>query len=297
MPKTRLFFIMLAFSVLFSMSSAQQAPYTIYEPVVVNVYPHDDAAFTQGLEIHEGTFYESTGNAGPLPFSTLRQVEIETGEVIRSLDVRRPDAEMQGDNPPAEYFAEGLTRAGDQLLQLTWRAGEVFRYDIETFERLETQTYEGEGWGLCYDGEALYMTDGSSYLQRRDPETFALLDRKLVHLNQAVNLNNQAVTVEVIANRRNGGLVRGNLNELECVGDYVYANIWYADVIVQIDKRDGRVVGLIDATQLLTEAEFAALPSGATLNGIAYNAESETFFITGKLWPRIFEVRLEARNN
>lgn len=238
-------------------------------PEVLNVYPHDEQAFTQGLIWLDGSLYESTGQRGE---STLREVNPQTGEVIRSVDVRRPIEELTGANPKPEYFAEGLELVNGQLIQLTWLAGEAFVYDLDTFEKLDTYTYEGQGWGLCTDERYLYMSDSSQYLSIREMDTFELIGRMLVTVGgQPLNAN--------------------LLNELECVGDVIYANLWQTDFIVQIDKFNGEVLAVIDAADLLTAEERATLGSGAVLNGIAYNPESDTFFITGKDWSWMFEVQ------
>lgn len=223
-------------------------------PEVLKTYPHDEEAFTQGLLLENGHFYESTGIYGQ---STLREVIPETGEVLREVAL------------PEEYFAEGLTLVEDRLIQITWQEGTAFVYDLETFEQVDTFSYEGEGWGLCYDGEAIVMSDGSPTLTMRDPETFEALE-----------------TVEI---KLDGQPVE-RLNELECVDGFVYANIWQTDTIVKIDEA-GRVVEEIDASNLLPEAERAQLVPDAVLNGIAYDAEAGTFFLTGKLWPKMLEVR------
>jgi len=144
-------------------------------------------------------------------------------------------------------------------------------YDFGALELIDAIEYEGEGWGLCFDGRYLFMSDGSSFLSVRDPQTFELIFRG------AVTLDERLVPAQL-------------LNELECVGERIYANAWNTDYIFRIDKLTGVVTGLIDASGLLTDAERADLPAGAVLNGIAYNPESETFYITGKLWPKIFEV-------
>lgn len=223
-------------------------------PEVLTTYPHDVNAFTQGLLLDDGHFYESTGIYGR---STLREVIPETGEVLREVSL------------PPEYFAEGLTLVDDRLIQITWREGTAFVYDLDTFEQTDTYTYEGEGWGLCYDGEQIVMSDGSPTLTLRDPETFGVTGT----IN--VTLNGQGVE---------------KLNELECVDGFVYANIWQSDSIVKIDK-SGAVVEEIDASNLLPEDVRARLVQDAVLNGIAYDAEAETFFLTGKLWPTMLEVR------
>jgi glutamine cyclotransferase len=222
--------------------------------VVQARYPHDPSAFTQGLVFADGRFYESTGLYGE---STLREVIPESGEVIRSLPLE------------ARYFGEGLALADDRLIQLTWRSGVAFVWDADTFELLDTFRYETEGWGLCFDGADLWMSDGSAVLVRRDPDTFAVRGR-----------------VEVT----DRGEPLGLLNELECVGDHVYANVWQTDTIVRIDKETGRVAATIDASGLLGQEERAALNAQAVLNGIAWDPETERFWLTGKLWPAVFEV-------
>ncbi|HUN05137.1 MAG TPA: glutaminyl-peptide cyclotransferase [Aggregatilineales bacterium] len=239
-------------------ATAEVAQIELLRPVVLNTYPHDTNAFTQGLLLHEGVFYESTGRVG---LSTLRKVEIESGEVLQSVDV------------PPPVFAEGLTLVDDRLIQITWQSNEAYVYDLETFEKLETFNYEGEGWGICYDGESLWMSDGSNILTERDPVTFEVLD-----------------TVEVLAWEQPVTM----LNELECVDDVVFANIWQTDFIVRIDKATGTVTGLVDGSELLTVEQRQELEPGAVLNGIAWNPEDETFYLTGKLWPSVFEVQLES---
>ncbi len=249
---------------------AQSANPQVLVPEVINTYPHDPEAFTQGLLWYEGKLYESTGLRGQ---SSLREVALETGEVLRQVDVTRPQSELAAGT--LDYFAEGLERVGDSLIQITWTEGEAFVYDITTFERTTTFNYEGEGWGLCYDGKYLYMSDSTQFLDLRDPVTFELI------VSFAITLNGSLLQPQL-------------LNELECVGDYVYANLWQTDYIVQIDKTNGVVTSVIDASSLLTEEQRASQlnrDSGAVLNGIAYNPETDTFFITGKKWDTLFEVR------
>ncbi|MBO9310139.1 MAG: glutaminyl-peptide cyclotransferase [Chloroflexi bacterium] len=235
---------------------AQTPPPERLRVQIHSVRPHDPSAFTQGLLIHNGFFYESTGLHGR---STLRKVDMRTGEVLQQL------------NLPARFFAEGLALVGERLIQLTWQEQVAFVYDLETFEQRETFTYTGEGWGLCYDQEAdeLYMSDGSHVLYVRDPETFSVVRQLEIVLDDVP--------------------IR-NLNELECVGDSIYANIWFSDQILRIDKRTGRITAIIDASNLLTPEERKAIGSSGTLNGIAYDAETKRFFLTGKLWQWIFEV-------
>jgi glutamine cyclotransferase len=240
------------------LASCQRVTVETLVPEVINRYPHDESAFTQGLLLHEGDFFESTGLTGR---SSLREVLL-TGEVQRRRDL------------DDELFGEGLARVGDQLIQLTWLHGRAFVYDLETFEELKVFSYETEGWGLCYDGEHLYMTDGSSTLFRRNSSTFELLEEIEVTLS---------------------GEPLRRLNELECVGGHVYANVFTTDTIVKIDKKTGKVVAEIDASNLLSAEESRNLDTNAVLNGIAFDPQKEVFYLTGKLWPALFEVRFVKR--
>lgn len=228
-------------------------------PEVIARYPHDSNAFTQGLLYYRGSLFESTGLEGA---SSLREVDLDSGEVMR---MRPLDDTL---------FGEGLARIDDELWQITWQNGRAFRYELDTFDLVRSYSYLGEGWGICSDGEQLFMSDGSHQITVRDPATFAELRRI------PVTLDDEPVV---------------RLNELECVGDAIYANVWQTDTIVKIDRSSGRVVSEIDASGLLSAEERAELPTGAVLNGIAYNPDSDTFFLTGKLWPSLFEVRLVPR--
>lgn len=231
--------------------------FELFIPEIVSVRPHDATSWTQGLLVHpDGTLYESAGLDGE---SDLRQVDGKTGEILRIHEL------------PVEFFAEGLALVDDRLIQITWKNQVAFVWDVETFELLDEFSYEGEGWGLCYDGEVLYMSDGSANLFKRDPETFELLE-----------------TIPVLYE----GQPISALNELECVDESVYANIWYEDWIVRIDKITGAVTGLIDGSVLLTPEERTELGSSAVLNGIAYDPETGHFLLTGKWWRKLFEVRL-----
>jgi len=235
----------------------------IYEVDVLEELPHDTGAYTQGLLLHEGSFYESTGRRP----STLREVDPETGDVLRLIELDE------------EYFAEGLALVDERLYQLTWTSEVVFVYDLETFELLETMAYEGEGWGLCYDGEYLYRSDGTEIIYVHDPETFELVDEITVRL---FDLSVDEVFI--------GGRTLSEINELACVGDKIYANVWFLDLILRIDIETGQITGLIDAANLLPEDVRAELESQAVLNGIAYDEENEVFYLTGKLWPAMFQV-------
>lgn len=224
-------------------------------PEVIRVLPHDEGAYTQGLLLHGGRFYESTGQYGR---SSLREVDPETGEVLR---IRELDE---------EYFGEGLALVGDRLIQLTWKEETAFVWDLETFEQVGSFTYEGEGWGLCFDGSSLYMTSGGVFLQRRDPNTFELLD--LIPVQQDEESVRQ-------------------VNELACVGQFIYGNVFPSDRIVKIRKATGEVVAEIDGSVLVPDPGRPTT-TGSVLNGIAHDPASDTFYLTGKLWPAMFHVRL-----
>lgn len=227
----------------------------ILVPEVISVRPHDTGSYTQGLLLYDGFLYESAGREGE---SDVRKVDPLTGEILQK-------AELQ-----AEIFAEGLALVDNTLIQLTWKNGYAFVYDRETFTFIKAFQYFGEGWGLCYDGSSLWMSNGSSILYALDPETFSQQQTREVTLL---------------------GLPIESLNELECVGDDIYANIYLTDRIVRIDKATGNVTGVIDAAGLLTPEERSQLGHGHVLNGIAYDAENDTFLLTGKYWPKLFEVR------
>ncbi len=239
---------------------------------VLNTYPHDVKAFTQGLVYQDDIFYEGTGLRGN---STLRKVDPETGEVLTG--VRLPD----------EFFGEGVAVLGDKVYQLTWQANTGFIFDKADFQLLDQFSYPTEGWGLTHDGERLIMSDGTANLYFMDPETLE-----------------QIGSVEVRDDQ--GPIVR--LNELEYIDGLVYANVWQTDRIAQIDPENGQVVGWIDLSGLLTEDDFGQMNetlnpnndpatenwirSGGVLNGIAYDAENGRLFVTGKLWPKLVEIEL-----
>ncbi len=240
----------------------------IFRARVVNTFPHDPQAYTQGLFWHAGHLYESTGKRGA---SSLRRVALETGEVtaIRPID----DA----------LFGEGAVQWGDRIISLTWQAGMALVHSLETLEPVEVFSYEGEGWGLTSDGAQLIMSDGTPVLRFIDPERFSETGTLTVTLN--------------------GRPIR-NLNELEWVNDRIYANLWQTDYIAIIDPDSGVVDGLIDLSDLLTPKERAALADEGegrystlklrnnVLNGIAYNTEQGRLFVTGKNWPKLFEIEL-----
>jgi glutamine cyclotransferase len=222
---------------------------------VLGSVPHDRGSYTQGLVWSDGALYESAGQYGE---SDLRQVDPKTGKVLRSVAL------------PDRYFAEGLARVGDRLIQITWHEGVALLYDLATFERRGELPYSGEGWGLCHDGKRLIMSDGSNRLTFRDPATFATTG------GVDVTLQGKPVT---------------SLNELECVDGAVYANIYGTQQIVRMDPETGRVTAVIDASGLLTREDVAG--GAEVMNGIAYKPETKTFLLTGKLWPKMFEVVFE----
>lgn len=223
---------------------------------VLETLPHDSTAYTQGLVFHGGFLYESTGRYGQ---STVRRVDPASGEVL----ARTPLDEA--------YFGEGLAVVGDVLVQLTWQENVAFVWDLETLELRDSVAVEGRGWGACYDGEALYTTSGGSILTRRDPSSLEPLEE-----------------IQVVRD----GSPLWQINELECVGDAIYANIFQSDDIVRIDSSTGRVEVVFQAAGLVPAA-FRGSPE-AVLNGIAYDEATDSFYLTGKLWPVMYRVRLEG---
>ena len=232
------------------------APLPMFGYTVVHTYPHDRDAFTQGLQVLDGAFYEGTGLNGR---SSIRKVKIETGEVLQKRDV------------PAQYFGEGITVRGNELFQLTWQSGVALVYDRATFAPKRQFKYSGEGWGLTQDTTTLIMSDGSEFLRFLDPGTFA--EKRRVRVTVA-------------------GAPLKNLNELEYVKGEVFANVWQTDYVARIDPATGNVNGYIDFRGLLTSREREATD---VLNGIAYDEATDRLFITGKLWPRVFEVRVTRK--
>jgi glutamine cyclotransferase len=221
---------------------------------VVHTYPHDAQAFTQGLIYLDGHIYESAGQYGK---SSLREEDLDTASIVKFADV------------PAKYFAEGLTDWGNTLIQLTWQEHVALVYDRATFHFLRTLPYTGEGWGLTHDDKSIILSDGSAQLRFLDPATFHELRR---------------ITV------KDRGKPIDQLNELEYIHGEIYANIWHQDRIARISPATGRVLGWIDLAGLLPAPEHST--PEAVLNGIAYDAQHDRLFVTGKLWPKIFEIRL-----
>jgi len=220
---------------------------------VVRTFPHDPQAFTQGLVFLDGVLYEGTGINGR---STLRKVKLENGEVLK----------VQSIEP--QHFGEGITAVGDTIVQLTWQGGVGFVYDRATFRRTRTFNYSGEGWGLAFDGTRLIMSDGTEYLRFLDPQTLKVTGRLLV---------------------RDGAKPVLNLNELEMVKGELLANIWPTTSIARISLKTGQVTGWIELSGLLDPRDAAGVD---VLNGIAYDASGDRLFVTGKLWPKLFQIEI-----
>ncbi len=227
----------------------------VYGYEVVHTYPHDPQAFTEGLFYLDGFLYESTGLEGR---SSIRKEKLETGEVVRKIDV------------PAQYFGEGIVNWKGHLVSLTWKSQVGFVYDLATFKLRKRFSYTGEGWALTQDGKRLIMSDGTSELRFLDPATLAEIGRL-------------PVTYE-------GKPVR-NVNELEWVKGRIYANVWHTNMLILIDPDSGAITGVVNLTGLLAPQEAPAGQEGV-LNGIAYDAVHDRLFVTGKNWPKLFEIRV-----
>ena len=227
-------------------------PYYSYR--VIQTYPHDPTAFTQGLVFHQGALYEGTGLVGE---STLRKVELESGTVLQRLSL------------PAEQFGEGIAIDGERIFQLTLSSGIGYIYDLGSFRQLATFSYSGKGWGLTHDGRRLILSDGTATLRFLDPESLEELGR-----------------LSVTA----GGQPVVGLNELEFVEGEIFANLWDTDRVARISPETGEVVGWIDLAGLLPPEDRG--PRIDVLNGIAYDSERGRLFVTGKRWPTLFEIEL-----
>ena len=225
----------------------------VYGYRIVHVYPHDPNAFTQGLQYVDGVIYEGTGVNGR---SSIRKVKLETGEVLQQRDLAKA------------YFGEGITVWNTDLIQLTWQSNVAFVYDRNTFEPRRTFAYKGEGWGLTHDGTNLIMSDGTNQLRVLDPATFA--ERRRIKVTAV-------------------GVPLEHLNELEYLKGEILANIWTTDSIARVSPDSGRVTGYIDLHGLLSPAERRSVD---VLNGIAYDQQNDRLFVTGKLWPKLFEIKI-----
>jgi glutamine cyclotransferase len=252
------FFVSFLLVLVLGVSSCSSPVTTLSVPVytyrIVNTYPHDQGAFTQGLAFENGVLYEGTGLYGK---SSLRKVDLETGNVLQTYEL------------PPKYFGEGITVFEDIIVQLTWKSKLGFIYDKNNFELLRNFTYATEGWGITHDGERLLMSDGTSTLYFLNPENFSTIGRIEVHENSS------PIT---------------GLNELEYVKGKIFANVWPTDSVAIIDPHSGQVSGWIDLSGLLP-SQYHSAPVDV-LNGIAYDPANDRLFVTGKLWPWLFEIKL-----
>lgn len=224
---------------------------------VVHVYPHDATAFTQGLEFRGGYLYEGTGLYGR---SSVRKEKLETGQILQQVQLG------------PEYFGEGITVLNERLLELTWQAQIGFVYDQASFRVVRSFGYSGEGWGLASDGSSIYMSDGSAHIRCLDPVSYRETRRIKVH---------------------DGNVAVMQLNELECVRGEIYANVWHSWRIARISPGDGSVLGWIDCRGIIAPEELH--DPEAVLNGIAYDSMGDRLFVTGKLWPKLFEIKLTPK--
>jgi glutamine cyclotransferase len=250
--------LVLAMPVMQSARKSRAGSVPEYTYKVINSFPHDPQAYTQGLVYKNGFFYEGTGLNGR---SSLRKVRLETGEVLQRVDLS------------PEFFGEGIALLDGKVFQLTWKAHAGFIYDARDFHKLGRFSYPGEGWGLTTDGHDLYMSDGTPEIRVLDPVSFKEKRRIKVH---------------------DGATPIQELNELEYINGEIFANIWQTDKIARISRRTGTVVGWIDLAGILSPVYRRT--SDAVLNGIAYDANGKRLFVTGKLWPSIFEIRLVLKN-
>jgi glutaminyl-peptide cyclotransferase len=248
------FLLVLTAMTLLPVAAAQiSAPTDTYQ--VVRTYPHDPNAFTQGLIYVDGHLYESTGLNGR---SALRLLDLATGNVLQKHDLAH------------EFFGEGLTDWGSTLIQLTWTSHKAFVYDRFSFSLQRTISFDGEGWGLTHDETVLILSDGTP--------TLRLLDPKSLRVTRRLRVTDQS------------GHAVENLNELEYVRGEIYANVWQTNEIIRISPRTGKVLGRIDLTGIIDKRELHG--EGAVLNGIAYDAAGDRLFVTGKLWPKLFEIKV-----
>lgn len=223
---------------------------------IVNIWPHDPHAFTQGLIFLDGKLIESTGQAGR---SSLRSVELQTGKILKKVDVPEP------------FFAEGAALLNNKIYQLTWEHQRGFIYDAQSLEKIGEFNYTGEGWGLATDGRSLLLSDGSNRIRFLDPADSFRVTKTIAVTDGRTPIN--------------------ELNELEYVNGEIYANVWHDDRIAVIDPENGRVKSWIDLTGLLQPGDVS--DPEAVLNGIAYDQASDRLFVTGKLWPRLFEIKIK----
>lgn len=255
---TRLRLLLTLSLALLALGTAARAAVPVYGFEIVHTYPHDRHAFTEGLFFLDGYLYESTGLEGQ---SSIRRVKLETGAVQQRVDL------------PADLFGEGIVNVGSRLISLTYRSELGFVRSLDSFKVERRFHYPGEGWGLTHDGRRVIMSDGTAELRFLDPQTLAETGRLAVHLD---------------------GKPLRNLNELEWIRGEIYANVWQTDFIVRIDPVSGEVTSVIDLRGLLPDSERVPGETDV-LNGIAYDAGRDRLFVTGKNWPKLFEIRLTMR--
>jgi glutaminyl-peptide cyclotransferase len=252
-------------------AAVDPAKVELLTPEIISTYPHDPKAWTEGLLLQDGYLYESVGETGR---SFVQKVDPMTGEILQQFAMGKDD------------YAEGIAIVGDRLLQMTYKQEIVYQYDWQTLKQMpETLSYKGEGWGLTYDSDedVLWMSNGEPKLFKRDPKTFEIIEEIPVTL--------QGLDVNTITAR---GRSLGGINELEVVGDTIYANVWPTTFILRIDKATGYVTGVIDGSKLLPADAPIEAAAREYLNGIAYDAEKDTFLLTGKYWPYTFEVKWKS---
>lgn len=245
-------------TVFFAACASAQAAIPVYAFMVKHSYPHDTKAFTQGLYIKDGALFESTGMKGE---SSIRRVQLETGRVLQKKDIA------------AEYFGEGIAPVGNDIVALTWTSKQGFVFDAKTFTLKRKFSYTGEGWGLTSHGNDVYMSDGTAAIRVLDGAT--LTEKRRIQ----VTADGKPITM---------------LNELEWVEGQIFANVWGSDVIARIDPASGKVVGWIDLTGL-ADKSWPNMGTDDVLNGIAYDASRKRLFVTGKHWPKLFEIELVER--
>ena len=239
-------------------SKSPQATIPIYGYEVINTYKHDAKAFTQGLVFHEGALYESTGQ---YESSTLRKVELETGKVLQKYDL------------PRNVFGEGLTILNGKIYQISWREGLAWQYNLEDFKLIKEFQYAGEGWGLTNDGKNLLMSDGTHIIRVINPENFE--------------------TIRTIPIFRENNLPLMQINELEWVKGEIWANVWQDSMVARINPENGKILGWIDFSPMTKEE--VKEPGNDVLNGIAYDEKTDRIFVTGKLWKKLFEIKVKAK--
>lgn len=262
--KAMILFIFMVITALTCLQTSAQEIETgeipVYTYRIINIYPHDSTAFTQGLVYYNGFLYESTGLWGQ---SSLRKVDLTTGKVLQVYHL------------PKVYFGEGITLWHDKIIQLTWKSNTGWIYNYQTFEKLANFSYPTEGWGITHDGQKLIMSDGTDKLYFLEPTTL----KKMGHLQ--VHAQGKPIV---------------NLNEMEYIEGEIFANIWKSNYIARISPQTGQVLGWIDLTGLIDKIK---LVSGSrpknVLNGIAYDDQKKRLFVTGKLWPKLFEIEIQSR--